>query len=73
MSKQLPQAIVSAIINEADDTNVTNVSNEHASAGAEPTKSTKRTGVEYIGNNVISTDEPTKISDIVFFGIVKGW
>ena len=57
-------------INEADGTAVANVYNEHASADAEPAKTA---GAEYIGNNVISTEEPKKITDIVFFGIVKGW
>ena len=58
-----------ALINEADDT-AAEMRNEHASADAKPTKTA---GVEYIGNNVISTEEPTKINDIIFFGIVRGW
>ena len=52
--------LVSAPVNEADDTNAPELHEEH-------------TRVEYIGNDVISTEEPKKITDIVFFGIVKGW
>ena len=52
--------LVSAPVNEADDTNAPEPHEEH-------------TRVEYIGNDVISTEEPKKITDIVFFGIVKGW
>ena len=61
---------VSALINEADDTAAAEMRNEHASADA---KSTKTAGVEYIGDNVVSTEEPAKINDIIFFGIVRGW
>ena len=60
---------VSPLINEADDTAAAaEMRNEHAPADANV-----HTSVEYIGNNVISTEAPTKITDIVFFGIVKGW
>ena len=56
MSKQLHQALVSALIN-GDDT-----------AAAEPHKEhTPRAGDE------LHSEEPKKIADIVFFGIVKGW
>ena len=61
---------VSPLINEADDTAAADeMRNEHASADED----VHFTSVEYIGNNVISTEAPTKITDIVFFGIVKGW
>ena len=65
---KLPQALVSAPAKEADDTNAHNAHNahnEHAPA--------VNSSVEYINNNVVRTDEPAKITDVVFFGIVKGW
>lgn len=68
MAKQLHQAVVSAVINEADDTAAAEPHKEHAPADA-PVYN----GVEYIGNHVISTGAPTKLPDVVFFGIVKGW
>ena len=61
---KLPQALVSAPAKEADDTNVPNTHNEHAPA--------INSSVEYI-NNVVRTGEPEKITDVVFFGIVKSW
>ena len=65
MNKQLHQALVSALINEADDT-----------ATAEPRKEHEpRAGdVVYTHDDGLhSTEEPKKITDVVFFGIVKGW
>ena len=62
---KLPQALVSAPAKEAEDTNVPDAHNEHASA--------VDNSVEYVNNNVVRTDEPAKINDIVFFGIVKSW
>ena len=53
---------VSAPINEADD-NVHTSADDNVHTGS----------VEYIGNNVISTDAPTKLTDMMFFGVVKGW
>ena len=64
MNKQLHQALVSAPAKEADDTNAHNAHNEHAPA--------INSSVEYI-NNVVRTEEPEKINDVVFFGIVKSW
>ena len=64
MTKQLHEAFVAAPAKEADDTNVPNVNNEHAPA--------VNSSVEYI-NNVVRTEEPEKITDVVFFGIVKSW
>ena len=56
---------VSAPINEADDNVHTSADdNEHAPA--------INSSVEYI-NNVVRTEEPEKITDVVFFGIVKSW
>ena len=66
MSKQLHQALVSALINEADDT----------AAAAEPhtvPTSTRAGDVVYTHDGLHSTEEPEKITDVVFFGIVKGW
>ena len=65
MSKQLHQALVSALINEADDT----------AAAAEPRKEhTPRAGdVVYTHDELHSIEEPEKITEVVFFGIVKGW
>ncbi len=67
---------VSFLQNDADDTNVYNVYNEYASADdnehASASADDVRSGVEYIGNNVISTEAPTKFNDIFFFGVVKG-
>ena len=64
---KLHQALVSTPLKEVDDTNVPNTHNEHASADEDV-----HTSAEYI-NNVVRTDEPAKITDVVFFGIVKGW
>ena len=61
---KLPQALVSAPAKEAEDTNVPDAHNEHAPA--------INSSVEYI-NNVVRTEEPEKITDVVFFGIVKSW
>ena len=61
---KLHQALVSAPAKEADDTNAHNAHNEHAPA--------INSSVEYI-NNVVRTEEPEKITDVVFFGIVKSW
>ena len=66
MNKQLHQALVSALIDEADDT-----------AAAEPRtrkEHAPRAGdVVYTHDELHSTEEPEKITDVVFFGIVKGW
>ena len=64
---KLHQALASAPLKEAEDTNVHNEHNEHASADEDV-----HTGVEYT-NNVVHTDAPAKLTDMVFFGIVKGW
>ena len=63
MNKQLHHDLVSALIN-ADDT-----------AAAEPRKEhTPRAGdVVYTHDELHSAEEPKKITDVVFFGIVKGW
>ena len=68
---------VSAPLNEADD-NVHTSADDNVHTSADDNVHTSaddnvHTSVEYIGNNVISTDAPTKLADVVFFGIVKGW
>ena len=64
MSKQLHQALVSALINEADDTAAAEPHKEHAPRAGD---------VVYTHDGLHSTEEPKKITDVVFFGIVKGW
>ena len=61
---------VSAPINEADD-NVHTSADDNVHTSADDNVHTG--SVEYIGNNVISTDAPTKLTDMMFFGVVKGW
>ena len=64
MSKQLHQALVSALISDADDTAADEPRKEH----------TPRAGdVVYTQDGLHSTEEPEKINDVVFFGIVKSW
>ena len=63
MNKQLHQALVSALI-EADDTTADEPHKEH----------TPRAGdVVYTQDGLHSAEEPKKITEVVFFGIVKGW
>ena len=64
MSKQLHHALVSALINDADDTAADEPREEH----------TPRAGdVVYTHDELHSAEEPKKIIDVVFFGVVKGW
>ena len=65
MNKQLHQALVSALIDEADDTaaDEPRTRKEHA----------PRAGDVVYTHDGPSTEEPKKITDVVFFGIVKGW
>ena len=64
MNKQLHQALVSALINEADDT----------AAADEPRKEhTPRAGDVVYTHDELHSEEPKKINEVVFFGIVKGW
>ncbi len=69
---------VSALINEVDNEHASASADDvHASASADDVHASAsadavRSGVEYIGNNVISTEAPTKFNDIFFFGVVKG-
>ena len=64
MNKQLHQALVSALINEADDTAAAEPRKEHAPRAGD---------VVYTQDVLHSTEEPKKINDVVFFGVVKGW
>ena len=64
MNKQLHQALVSALINEADDTAAAEPHKEHAPRAGD---------VVYTQDELHSAEEPKKITDVVFFGIVKGW
>ena len=63
MNKQLHQALVSALINEADDTAAAEPHKEHA----------PRAGDVVYTQDELHSEEPKKITDVVFFGIVKGW
>ena len=60
MNKQLHQAL----INEVDDTAAAEPRKEHAPRAGD---------VVYTHDELHSTEEPEKITDVVFFGIVKGW
>ena len=62
MNKQLHPALVSALI-EADDTAADEPRKEHA----------PRAGDVVYTQDELSTEEPKKITDVVFFGVVKGW
>ncbi len=65
-----------SLINEVDNEHASASADDvHASASADDVHASAdavRSGVEYIGNNVISTEAPTKFNDIFFFGVVKG-
>ena len=63
---KLHQALVSFLRNEADDTNVIALHNEHAS------NSYIYNSIEDIAD-VIATDDPTSLARMVFFGDVESW
>ena len=63
MNKQLHPALVSALI-EADDTAADEPRKEHAPRAGD---------VVYTHDELHSAEEPKKITDVVFFGIVKSW
>ena len=69
MNKQLHRALVSHLKNEADDTAVIGLHNEHASAD-----DYVYTSIEDIAD-VFATDDPTKtkIARMVYFGNVQSW
>ena len=65
MNKQLHQALVSALIDEADDTAAEpRTRKEHAPRAGD---------VVYTHDELHPAEEPEKITDVVFFGIVKNW
>lgn len=68
MNKQLYQALVSFLRNEADDTNVIALHNEHASGN-----DYVYTSIEEIAENINTDDDPTKLARMVFFGNVQNW
>ena len=63
---KLHEALAAFLKNEADDTAVANVHNEHA-----PDDFIYRS-IEDIAD-VFATDDPTKIARMVFFGDVQSW
>ena len=65
---KLHEALAAFLKNEADDTAVANVYNEHASADDFIYRS-----AEDIADEVFATDDPTKIARMVFFGDVQSW
>ena len=69
MNKQLHQALVSYLINEADDTAVIGLHNEYA-----PADDYVYTSIEDIAD-VFAADDPTKtkIARMVYFGNVQSW
>ena len=67
MNKQLHQALVSHLINEADDTAVIGLHNEHV-----PADDYVYTSIEDIAD-VIATDDPASLARMVFFGDVESW
>ena len=67
MNKQLHQALVSHLINEADDTAVIGLHSEHA-----PADDYVYTSIEDIAD-VIATDDPASLARMVFFGDVESW
>ena len=69
MNKQLHQALVSHLRDEAEDTDIVALHNEHA-----PTDDYVYTSIEDIAD-VFAADDPTKtkIARMVFFGDVESW
>ena len=67
MNKQLHQALVSHIINEADDTAVIGLHNEYA-----PADDFIYNSIEDIAD-VFAADGPAAIASMVFFGNVQSW
>ena len=67
MNKQLHKALVYFLRNKADDTNVINLHNEHASDDDYVYGS-----IEEIAE-LVATDDATKIARMVFFGNVQAW
>ena len=70
MTKLPPVSADDNVHTSADD-NVHTSADDNVHTSADDNVHTS--AVEYIGNNVISTDAPTKLTDVFYFGIVKGW
>ena len=68
MNKQLHQALVSHLLNEADDDDVIALHNEHA-----PDGDYVYTSIAEIDELINTDDDPTKIARMVFFGDVQSW
>ena len=64
---KLHQALVSHLINGAEDTDIVALHNEYASAD-----DYVYTSIEDIAD-VIATDDPTSLARMVFFGDVQSW
>lgn len=67
MNKQLHQALVSHLLNNAVDADVIAVHNEHASAD-----DYVYTSIEEIAD-VFATDDPASLARMVYFGDVQSW
>ena len=65
---KLHEALAAFLKNKADDIAVANVHNEHASADDFIYRS-----IEDIADEMFTTDDPTKIARMVFFGDVQSW
>lgn len=68
MNKQLHQALVSHLLNEAADDDVIVMHNEHASDD-----DYVYTSIAEIDELINTDDDPTKIARMVFFGDVQSW
>ena len=68
MNKQLHKALVSFLINKADETDVLTLHNEHTDSDDYIYGS-----IEEIAELVDTTDDPTKLARMVFFGNVEMW
>ena len=67
MNKQLHQALVSFLINGADETDVIALHNEHAHSDDYVYSS-----IEEIAE-LLYTEDPTKIARMVYYGNVQSW
>ena len=68
MNKQLHRALVSFLRNEADDTNIIALHNEHA-----PGDDYVYTSIEDIAELVATDSDPTRLARMVYFGNVQYW
>ena len=68
MSKQLHKALVSFLINKADETDVIALHNEHTNSD-----DWVYTSIEEIADMFDTTDDPTRIARMVYYGDVQSW